>query len=794
MEIDKEYIFQRHILKNRINLFLGAGFSFDAYNMDKKRLPLGEELKELMIEEFELEQYKSFSLSQLSNIIKSTHRGDFHRFLHRLYKVYDFDEAYNYLDEIKIKNIFTLNIDNLIELIFEQYGKKNILYDVSISGVIDNEGIDFYKLHGSVTYPNEHDLLFTSEELSIFFAKERSKFHVIALKIASNPTLFWGTKMEDANVLSLLSKETIKNIEPKEKWIVINPEKEGDIAAEYFRSMNFNVIRANTLELLSYFNDKSATYIEDKTEYGKNNQKIDRLLNLHFSSNYINKILTVNHPVRPIKSFFSGDDPVWSDIIENKIIKISAYNDCLAKIFKNDIVFITGGIGSGKSTLLMQLSVDSQVDGLKVYFNGLAKPKAVKINEMLYDQPGSKIIFIDNISNNIESFLYLRETGRYKIICADRDLNYDKVKHLISFRNEEIIDITELSAEDVQAVCDLAHNTTFSMTNRKMSLFEIAYYVWQGKKLTSKIEDLIFQLSSNEENKELLEFFALMTYVRCCNISASMDMLLLYYSDDEDDEVDYKTIYRYVNRLQSMIDDEEHFTIGNEQDFFTLRSHLFAELSMPNIPPKILAKVLKKFSNNVHKDCIVRYDIFKRKGYDADIAKLAFYDLEEGKEYYENIISMDKSEYRYQQYALYLFRKNSLKDAWDQIETAHSINPKNLAIKNTHAFILFQTNIYIQEDVDTVKETLDYTFDVIANCISKDMRKTFHVITFAENAVSYFRRFFDTSYRKESDKYIDDANTYICDELNKSEFISRNSRRKLEKLKKEIKTIMAEPK
>jgi hypothetical protein len=344
----------------------------------------------------------------------------------------------------------------------------------------------------------------------------------------------------------------------------------------------------------------------------------------------------------------------------------------------------------------------------------------------------------------------------------------------------------DLSDTDIQAVCNLAHNTTFSKFNSKMSLFEVAYFVWQGKKLSSKIQDLISLLSDNPDNYNLLEFFTLMTYVRSCGISASMDMLLLYYTNDG---IDYNKIYEYVNMLKSMIDDEEHFTIGYEQDFFTLRSKLFAELSLNRIPSNVLADVLKKFANNVHRDSIVRYDIFKRKGYDADIAMLAFKNVEEGKDYFENIIQMDNSEYRYQQYALYLLRKKQIKEAWNQIEIAHSINPKNLAIKNTHAYILYQNNINIEEDIETVKETLEYTFDVIYDCINKDLRKTFHVITFAENAIGYFKRFLNTEFKNESNKYIDEAYEYIREEIDRNDFVSKKNKRKLKNLIKEINNI-----
>ncbi len=784
MTIEKEHVFKRHLLENGINLFLGAGFSYDAYNKEEERLPLGNELKDQLIKHFGLDDFRSFNLSQLSNLIKRNQRGDFHRFLYEKYRVSSFSESYKSLDKIRIKNIFTLNIDDLVEKIYSQQDMNNILYDVSISGSIDNQGIDFHKLHGSITYPNDKELLFTPEELSILFTKEPALFHSVALKIASKPTLFWGTQMEDANVLALLAKETTRGFEPQEKWIVITPDSKNDANAMYFQSMNFNIIRAYTKDLLNYFNEitLSSDEISDKIQPSRTSKLIDQ----HFHSNYTTLILKKKHPVRPISSFFTGDDPVWSDVISGNIIKLSIYNDCLSRAHKNNLLLITGGIGTGKSTLLMQLSIDNELEGMKFYFNSITKVKALKLNSILKELPGPKYLFIDNLSNNLDAFKYLYETENYTIICADRDINYDMIKHIVKFQNENILDITELTNKDIQGICDIAHNTTFRNYNTKMSLFELTYYIWEGKKLSDKIIDLIQTLSNNQEYHHLLEFFTLMTYIRYSGISASMDMLLLYYSDDN---LHYSKIYEYVNSLKSMIDDTDHYTINKEQDFFTLRSKLFAELSLKQLPAEIIASVLMKFINNVHRDIIVRYDVFKRRGYDADIAVKAFIDVKDGIDFYEKVLKMDQSEYRYQQYALYLFRKHYYEFAWEQIEMAHSINPYNLAVLNTHAYILFQNNIRIDENIELVKKTLDDTFEIIDKCINKDLRKTFHVITFSENAIQYYNKFIDSPYSEEAPKYLHKAYKYIISEIEGNDFISRTNKRKLHKSKKEIEAI-----
>ena len=786
IHIEKETIFKKNVKELGINLFLGAGFSYDAQSISGK-LPLGDDLKRILIEHFDLHKFSSLSLPQLATIITKNNKGEFYNFLRNQFRIHYFSPKYKHLDKIVISNIFTLNIDDLVEKIFSQENILNTLYDVSIYGAIDNAGIDFYKLHGSITYPTDKNLLFTSEELSTLFAREPSKFSAMALKIASKPTLFWGTRMEDANVLSLLSENTIGGFEAREKWIVVTPNKEEDVTAEYFQTLGFNIIRAYTSDLLDYFN---SLQIEEDTIHNPSDQSLQSI-NKYFNSNYLTNIINKKHPVRPIESFFSGDDPVWSDVIDKKIIKLSIYKTCLAKAYKNNITFVTGGIGSGKSTILMQMAIDDELEGNKFYFNEITPIKAIMLNTILKDSKERTYIFIDNLADNLQAFQKLAETNKYHIICADRDFNYDMIQHIVNFKLEYILDITTLANKDIQAVCDLVNNTTFRNYNTKMSLFELAYYLWKGKQLSNKIKFLIKELSENSSQHDIYEFFTLMTYIRSSGISASMDMLLLYYSNDKD--VTYKTIYRYVERLKSLIDDSEHPTITSEQDFFTLRSKLFAELSLKELPAEILEHVLIKFTNNVHKDIIVRYDIFTRKGLDADIAMKAFIDIEKGKKFYEKVINMDQSEFRYQQYALYLFRKNDYKSAWNQIEKARGINPFNLAIKNTQAFILFQHNIKIndKDEIDVVKETLDKTFETVNECINKDLRKTFHVITYAENAIKYYKKFIkDQEYSMYATQYLDKALQYIENEFETTEFISFTNKRQLNNSKKSILAII----
>lgn len=781
MKIANEDLFKKKLLENGINLFLGAGFSTEATNRFCDSLPLGAKLKELLIKEFSLNSFETLTLPQISQVLVKRNKNEFYEFLKNTYTVNEFKEIYFSLDNIKIKNIFTLNIDNLIENIFETNKTNQIIYDVEKYGKVDFEGISYFKLHGSVTYPFDKDLLFTPEDLSTLFSRNSALFHSVSLKISSFATLFWGTQLEDANVLALNSEKTRNGFEESLKWIVITPNQDNDKYEEYYSLMGFNVIRAYTIDLLKYF---SSITNENKNLLIELPE--DNLFRINFSNNYINSILEKNHPKRPLKTFFTGDDPVWGDIIDNKIIKLSYYQTILSKILTNNGEYlITGGLGSGKSTILMQLAVDKNIDGTKFYFNSITEETAKNLLKIVNNLTTQIYIFIDNLQDNLDAYLFIKNNIKhnYSLICSERDFAYEMIINKCTFKNYNIIDITELEDIDIQAICNLVHNYQFKrIKNEKMSLFELSYFIWEGKKLKEKINDIVKLLSNNVENEVLLEFFTLMAYVRSCGISASMDMLLLYYTYDY--SISFETIYKMSDRLSSLIDDEDHYSKYSLQDFFTLRSVLFAEIALKLLKQNVLQKVLTKFANNVHKDSIVRYDIFKKKAYDADIISKAFPTIEEGCDFYNRIIEMESTEFKYQQYAIYLFRNGKLKEAWDKIEVAHNINRQSFSIKNTHAYILFKNNITVKEDINTVIETLTYTFEIIESCINKNKWATFHITTYADNSLQFYDRFYDSEFRELAHTYFSKSYDYIIKEMNKDEFISKKNKEKLYDMKR----------
>ena len=103
---------------NGINLFLGAGFSVEAFDAEDRKLPIGKDLLNELKQKFD--KVKNFSsLSMVSTVLEATIKEEFNAYLDNRFKVKSYDELYNSLLKLNIKNIYTTNIDDLMFSIFK---------------------------------------------------------------------------------------------------------------------------------------------------------------------------------------------------------------------------------------------------------------------------------------------------------------------------------------------------------------------------------------------------------------------------------------------------------------------------------------------------------------------------------------------------------------------------------------------------------------------------------------------------------------------------------------------------
>ncbi|MDT3641142.1 hypothetical protein ROM51_21540, partial [Cronobacter sakazakii] len=105
MNIDNQPLFE-HSLKSGINLFLGAGFSVEA-SSKAGRLPVGNDLKDELLDHFKRRKPSSLDLPQLCQILSSSSKRELKDFFITRFTVTEFNNLYKGIENIKIKSIFT---------------------------------------------------------------------------------------------------------------------------------------------------------------------------------------------------------------------------------------------------------------------------------------------------------------------------------------------------------------------------------------------------------------------------------------------------------------------------------------------------------------------------------------------------------------------------------------------------------------------------------------------------------------------------------------------------------------
>lgn len=228
-----------------------------------------------------------------------------------------------------------------------------------------------------------------------------------------------------------------------QKWLVVYPDEENKAVIEDYEDMGFNIIEADTKELISYLGKQSFARNEEQDKY------IYKEYREKFPTSFICNELKKSGVKRPVVDFFAGAEPVISDIVSNNVTKISYYSVLLETILKGNITLITGIPGCGKSTLLMQLAFSDELSGRKFWFNNIIKQEAEKLVDLVKEDK-NVTIFIDNLYSNVDALNVLKEAGNIKLVLAERALNYEYVKRFLNISSDRIVDISELNKNDIQ--------------------------------------------------------------------------------------------------------------------------------------------------------------------------------------------------------------------------------------------------------------------------------------------------------------------------------------------------------
>lgn len=776
MQISNENLFQ-HSLQQGINLFLGAGFSVAADSIlpdgTEKSLPIGDALKDELLLHFKRPTPSKLNLAQLCQILSSTHKPELAKYFEARFNISKFNPLYRNLERLNIRSIFTTNIDNLAFKIFEEstkyYVNDIVLRGPSLAGA---NAIDFIPLHGCISHGDgAYD--FSPVEIASSFDRDKDKWFGYVGRIKTAPTLYWGYRLEDASVLQALAQSSTHDRVRADSWIVLrNNEPE---TVEYYQSLGFQIIIAETLDLLKYFGQLKVPKVAGASK---------SLISKNFKEFYLPT--RSNLPVRSLAEFYLGAEPTWFDIYSGKIHRTQYFVTSKDILLGGKHLMLIGSAVTGKSTLLKQLAQWFSDHGPVLFIEEITPEKAALLSRDIDAEGKLVYIFIENAADASEGIQVLLKSSNVRLACAERDYIFDSVSYRFPTSKFKILDVSGLSEIDCQSVQQLIPHDI------KRVAFEPTEEHLQGTALPTFFEVITSTITADslahrfmtairgfKTTKPVSHDLLLMgCYLYTCRIPVSVDVATAF---SRRFSIGAEEVLAVLNSMGSLLSPYEGALADSSQSFFVPRSRYVSEEIIWKIEREDLRRMLEVFHEEVSPTKIGRYDIFRRNAYDAKIVGRAFPEWEIGLEFYEKVAHRDPTHSLKQQGAIYLANRKQFERAFSWIDDALAMAGRfNPSVRNTYAVILFNAN-YDKENGADVASTLQESMEILHRCYRDDHRKIYHAKVYAEQALKFQRKY--PSSQKASE-YLEQADVWL-----ESELKSRPADRRMNQLSKQVKAV-----
>lgn len=717
MEVENENRL-RQALAGKVNLFLGAGFSVLASGSTGP-LPIGNGLAEELRTRFSVDAEGLLRLDQLSTVLSRTNREDLDEFLRERYDVHTFNERYKVLLGLNIGSIFTTNIDNLVSRIYAG-SVHHYLNDVYQHGAAlsDRESVELIQLHGRVD-DRSRPLTFSTLDIAAARTSDPDQWNLFRQRLQTRPTIFWGYAMADSGTLEAVRSTGSGAPTEGDAWIQVRPGPDAAAATGYFRALGFQVIEADTSDLLDFLTAVAPEITERESEPS-------------YPSNVPGPGETV---ARPIEEYFVGHPPTWSDIYSRGVAQTSYLRKLQEKVAARQSIVLAGIPGCGKTTLLMQLAAFTETAGARLMFDGLSTARAKLLARQLGD--ASALIVLDNVASDFGAFEVLSALPNAIAVGADRDYNLGSVSTRLRGTGAEVVPVSDLRAFDLQYLWDAIPLRIRKRLRvdpeieggRGSSAFEFVLANVNATPLGDKLIEAIHTM--HDEGALHAEVLLAACYMHYSRTSLSIDILIAHLRGMIGD---YREIYTLVDQLGGLLNANEL----EDGDEFVARSMLVSEYVLRHVRPSVLRAFLTRFHHEVSPLRVARYDTVRRRAYSWRVFARAFTAPVEGIEIYDRIIARDDSPEVLQQKALYLAEKKMYEEAFFELDAARSSTSRlSWSIENSYFNVLFRANIeravFDPASLGQCKNALRG----LDNCFSKDRRKGMHAIIYGDCSIKY---------------------------------------------------------
>ena len=718
-------------LKTGIHMFTGAGFSV-LKSPQGTSLPLGSELSDEVIKVFNLKDIpQNMGLDYVSELCPEKEYQNFLRFR---FTVESYNSLYDVLNHITIKTIVTTNIDNIIRKVIDSSNRYYLTNIKEYGAPMGGEGeIVYIPLHGEVS-DNTSKLYFNRFELSSVDKDNSDLFQLMFSRLVKGPIIFLGYGFKDNGVLNVIKH--LMEIGNPDIWVQVLPDDL--LTKRIMEEKGCHIIEATTEEFL--------TWIKSSFD-GKNDSPVRNISGDTVLKKYVIPTPTQVEKV-PVNDFYQQGRTEWYPILLDYAYERKIVSQAEEYALKQKNVIFSGGKFTGKTTALMQLSRKVNKTN-KFYVQGLTKEQATLLINRLNGEKAW--IFFDNCCDDVDAYIALAKCENITLVGTVDEYQLETVKHILGPTiNYKVINCNEIDFQEAKAFYNKipggirTETFTYKETqDEKFSMLELIANNVKGAYTEQRISALLKYIK--KENEGIFIIIALASYL------SEHGSALSYYNVSDVLHINfYPESYDLVKQAENYLRLFDFIDLDKEMDndCFVLRSKLFSlnvERVLLDSYKESFRKIVKKVVLDISPYRILRFDKFRRKGYDANLFKELF-TKDEAVSLYDRIYQRDESPYTLQQLALCESLYGDHENAFRNIDKALSILPNNFSFKNSQAIIMFEAN----KDYGTVT-AFDYmkkAMEILEQCYKDDKRKIYHAQKFAEFSMVLARDFDCCDYLK----------------------------------------------
>lgn len=440
LEGAKELLNSILLTDNTPILFLGAGFSCGASN--KANAMDGCKLKEYIYDTLakdkigpeDEEEVKGYDLRKLSDEIYRIYHGktELYNLLHEMYINTRPAEFHDYLVKYPWKNIYTVNIDDLVENIYEEQG-ENIVVQNKQRLISNSKSTQLFKLHGCVRNMEEGVIFSEDEYTELITRKLDAKLNKFSNDIQRDNVIFIGARMDEPDIKYYLKIYEDAGCQYRNNKLVFIDYKPSRYLKKEVEKLGTVLIQASNEEFLRYIAE--INYQPDELDRAK--------MDLSYNGIYLldNIVKLYKKPYE--SKLYEGNFCVWQDVYDGWTFEDSNLKNAVHKLDelleKDSNIYcfsIYGRYFSGKSCLLKQLGYYIKNKGYDILeYRGRYLNTQSIINYVNTSANNKFAIIIDNASFYYEEIerIFTKNIGDKKlvILTASRTYYHQKRKYYL---------------------------------------------------------------------------------------------------------------------------------------------------------------------------------------------------------------------------------------------------------------------------------------------------------------------------------------------------------------------------